>query len=214
MWSSRLRQAALRCAERPQAAPVEPADPLFSQVGGVSWPVWQSRGQGFESPQLHPSHQAIPSRPQLEGPHLGPLRDRGARKNAVSESPAALIEDRSRCRYRPIPTHSISQYGGCNLASTRPGGQPDPVAADVLSASGHHVADLDDERDRTGSFALGSFVHEAARRRRSLAEPSVAVGRQLMSANSAAGHLSDPGARAGGEDGDVAPRRDSGSRIA
>ena len=49
IWSTDLRQAALRCAERRRTAPRGPADPLFPQVGGVAGLRWGSRGRRFKS---------------------------------------------------------------------------------------------------------------------------------------------------------------------
>jgi hypothetical protein len=81
----------------------------------------------------------------------------------VTETVSAQVLVPER-RHDLVPMRGISQYGGRDSAVTRSGEQTGPrLPTDILYASSHHVADLDDERDRTRSFALGSLVHEATR---------------------------------------------------
>src|SRR3954462_7412566 len=62
MWSTRLTSTDPNGFELRRTAPPRPARSLFPQVTGLAGPDWQSKGQGFESPQLHSCGDLIPWR--------------------------------------------------------------------------------------------------------------------------------------------------------
>jgi hypothetical protein len=60
MWSSHLGRTALNVPELRPTAWSSPAQSLFPQVSALPGPNWQSKGQGFESPQLHSCGDVTP----------------------------------------------------------------------------------------------------------------------------------------------------------